>query len=36
MSITVKADGSGSATFQNLQDEYTGAAVNGTETWTCS
>jgi len=36
MSVTVKADGSGSATFQNLQDEYTGASVSGSETWTCS
>lgn len=35
LSITVKADGSGSATFQNLQDS-TGAAIKGSETWTCS
>jgi hypothetical protein len=36
LSVTVKPDGSGSATFQNLQDQYSQAAVNGTETWTCS
>lgn len=35
MSIIVKADGSGSATFQNLQDSD-GNAVNGSETWTCN
>lgn len=35
MSITVNADGSGSATFKNLQDTD-GNAVNGSETWTCS
>jgi hypothetical protein len=34
--ITVNADGSGSAKFSNLQNQYTQAAVNGTETWTCS
>ena len=32
---TVNADGSGSATFKNLQDTD-GNAVNGSETWTCS
>jgi hypothetical protein len=35
LSVTVKADGSGSATFQNLQDEYTGSSVDGSETWVC-
>jgi hypothetical protein len=35
LSVTVKADGSGSATFQNLQDEYTGNSVDGSETWVC-
>jgi len=36
LSVTVNADGSGSATFSNLQDQATKAAVSGTETWTCS
>lgn len=36
LSVTVKADGSGSATFANLQDQVTKAAVSGSETWTCS
>ncbi len=35
LSLTVKADGSGSATFKNLEDQYTNAAVSGSETWTC-
>jgi len=35
LSLTVNADGSGSATFKNLQDGD-GKAVNGSETWTCS
>jgi len=35
MSVIVKADGSGSATFKNLQDSD-GNAVSGSETWTCS
>jgi len=35
MSVIVKVDGSGSATFQNLEDTD-GNAVNGSETWTCS
>jgi hypothetical protein len=35
MAVTVNADGSGSATFQNLQDEYTGNSVDGSETWVC-
>ena len=34
-SVTVNADGSGSATFQNLQDSLSNA-VSGSETWTCS
>jgi len=34
-SVTVNADGSGSATFQNLQDSLS-KAVSGSETWTCS
>ena len=34
-SITVNADGSGSATFKNLQDSDE-KAVSGIETWTCS
>jgi hypothetical protein len=34
-SVTVNADGSGSATFKDLQDSD-GNAVNGSETWTCS
>ena len=34
-SVTVNADGSGSATFQNLQDSNE-KAVSGSETWTCS
>jgi hypothetical protein len=34
-SVTVNADGSGSATFKDLADSD-GNAVNGTETWTCS
>ena len=36
LSVTVNADGSGSATFSNLQNQATKAAVSGTETWTCS
>jgi hypothetical protein len=36
LSVTVNADGSGSATFSNLQNQTTKAAVSGTETWTCS
>jgi hypothetical protein len=36
LSVTVNADGSGSATFSNLQDQATKAAVSGSETWTCS
>jgi hypothetical protein len=36
LSVTVKADGSGSATFANLQNQATKAAVSGSETWTCS
>ena len=36
LSVTVNADGSGSATFSNLQNQATSAAVSGTETWTCS
>jgi hypothetical protein len=36
LSVTVNADGSGSATFSNLQNQGTKAAVSGTETWTCS
>jgi hypothetical protein len=35
LSITVKSDGSGSATFSNLQDGD-GLALSGSETWTCS
>jgi hypothetical protein len=35
LSITVNSDGSGSATFQNLQDGDQ-LPVSGTETWTCS
>jgi hypothetical protein len=35
LSITVNADGSGSATFQKLKDGY-GGVVSGSETWTCS
>jgi hypothetical protein len=35
LSLTVNADGSGSATFQNLQDAQS-VSVSGTETWTCS
>jgi hypothetical protein len=35
LSITVSSDGSGSATFQNLQDGDQ-LPENGTETWTCS
>ena len=34
LSITVNADGSGSASFQKLKDGY-GGVVSGTETWTC-
>jgi hypothetical protein len=34
-SVTVNADGSGSATFQNLRDSDE-KAVSGSETWTCS
>ena len=34
-SVTVNADGSGSATFKNLQDSDE-KAVSGSETWTCS
>jgi hypothetical protein len=36
LSVTVNADGSGSATFSNLQSQATKAAVSGSETWTCS
>jgi hypothetical protein len=36
LSVTVKSNGSGKATFKNLQDGYTNAAVSGNETWTCS
>ena len=36
LSVTVNADGSGSATFSNLQSQATQAAVSGSETWTCS
>ena len=35
LSLTIKADGSGSATFKTLTDAYSGDTVNGTETWTC-
>ncbi len=35
LSVTVNADGSGSATFKNLQDSDE-KAVSGSETWTCS
>lgn len=35
LSITVNADGSGSATFKNLQDSDA-KSVSGSETWTCS
>jgi hypothetical protein len=35
LSVTVNADGSGSATFKNLQDSDA-KAVSGSETWTCS
>jgi hypothetical protein len=36
-SLTVKADGSGSFTFTDLQNDYTpGPAASGTVTWTCS
>ena len=34
LSITVNADGSGSATFSKLKDGL-GGTVNGSETWTC-
>jgi hypothetical protein len=36
LSVTVNADGSGSATFSNLQNQATKVAVSGSETWTCS
>jgi hypothetical protein len=36
LSVKVNANGSGKATFKNLQDAYTNASVSGTETWTCS
>ena len=35
LSLAIKADGSGSATFKTLTDAYSGDTVNGTETWTC-
>jgi len=36
-SVTVKSDGSGSASVTDLQNEYTpGPNVTSTETWTCS
>ena len=35
LSLTIKADGSGTATFKNLQDTYSGYAVSGSESWTC-
>jgi hypothetical protein len=35
--VTVNSDGSGSATFTDLENEYSpGISVSGTETWTCS
>jgi len=40
LSVTVKPNGSGKATFKNLQNYYTEALglkrVSGSETWTCS
>jgi len=36
LSVTINADGSGTATFQKLQDQMMDKSVNGTETWTCS
>jgi hypothetical protein len=40
VSVTVKPNGSGKATFKNLQNYYTQALgrdlVSGSETWTCS
>lgn len=35
LSVTVNADGSGTATFKNLQDSDE-KVVSGSETWTCS
>jgi hypothetical protein len=35
LSITVKSDGSGSATFSDLQDALSNT-ISGSETWTCS
>lgn len=36
LSVTVKPDGSGSATLQGLEDQYTNDMVNSSETWTHS
>jgi len=36
LSVKVDANGSGEATFKNLEDAYSNAFVSGTEKWTCS